>query len=143
MTIQQRKIQLMKEKRQHPSNDVIQRLNIITMLDAKIKSLVKEEQLTEDQALLKAVLKVEKDLIKEKESIVASKRQDKLEDINIQFDELLKYKPQMMTQEEINQYINQREDLNQLQFKDAMSILKVELKDKAEMKDIVAVLKSK
>lgn len=140
--VSKRKIELMKEKRTNNSVEVLNRLNIVTMLDAKYKSNIKEG-ISEDDALTEAVTKVSKDLTKELDYAKKSGNIEYIDKINTQVDELNKFKPSMMNESEISSYIKiLLESQEEKHFGKLMGILTKDLKGKADMSLVSKSLKS-
>lgn len=138
--ITKRKIELMKLKKNDKSNENIQRLSIITMLDARYKEEIREGT-KEDKALLNAANKIKKDLEKERESAVKYDRKSYVDNVDIQINEIERFLPNYMSIKEIEDFVDTLElDDN---FGKMMGIVKGKLDGKAQMKDVSTVLKSK
>lgn len=141
--IRERKINLMKQKREDKGKDTLERFKIVGILESRYNELIREGQ-KEEEAVYNATTKVKKDLDKEKESYIKGNREDLIENINIQLDEVKQFLPAMMSKEEIGKVvedlINNSEDNN---FGKMMGMLNKQLKGKAEMKDVQQVLKDK
>ena len=93
MDINQRKKELMLAKRNaFDKYEATQRFAIVTMIDAKYQSNLKDGMI-EKVAMDKAALKIKKDLLTERNGYVKADRPDKLVAIDIQIDELNKFLP--------------------------------------------------
>lgn len=137
--IRDRKIELMKLKREDKSKDVLERSKIIGLLEAKYNELVREGK--EDVALTESTTKVKKDLEKEKESYVKGNREELVEAIDIQIDEVVKLMPKMMDKSDIAKLVNDlMENDADNNFGKMMGKLSNQLKGKADMKDVKEVL---
>lgn len=141
MDLNKRKLELMKEKRVNNNDDVVNRYNIVVMLDAKYKSLLKEGKNSED-ALVDASVKVNKDLLKERESAVDAGKQEYVNKIDIQLDELSKFMPKNLSEDEVSDIVikavNNSEDKNMGKI---MGMLNKELKGKADMSLVSKLVK--
>lgn len=141
MDLNKRKLELMKEKRVNNNDDVVNRYNIVVMLDAKYKSLLKEGKNSED-ALVDASVKVNKDLLKERESAVDAGKQEYVNKIDIQLDELSKFMPKNLSEDEVSNIVikavNNSEDKNMGKI---MGMLNKELKGKADMSLVSKLVK--
>lgn len=133
MDLNKRKLELMKEKRVNNNVDVVNRYNILVMLDAKYKSLIKEGK-TDKDALVDASVKINKDLLKERDSALEFGAGDYVNKIDIQLDELSKFMPKNLSEDEVaeivNKVVNDVEDKNMGKI---MGVLNKELKGKADM----------
>lgn len=138
--VTKRKIELMKLKKNDKSNENIQRLAIITMLDARYKEEIREGREVE-QALLTAANKIKKDLEKERESAVKYDRKSYVENVDIQLDEVERFLPNYMSIKEIEDFVDTMELEDN--FGKMMGIVKGKLDGKAQMKDVSKVLKTK
>lgn len=141
MDLNKRKLELMKEKRVNNNDDVVNRYNIVVMLDAKYKSLLKEGKNSED-ALVDASVKVNKDLLKERESAVDAGKKEYVNKIDIQLDELSKFMPKNLSEDEVSDIVikavNNSEDKNMGKI---MGMLNKELKGKADMSLVSKLVK--
>lgn|SRR5699024_6760249 len=142
MDINQRKKELMLAKRNASDKyEAIQRFAIVTMIDAKYKSNLKDGMI-EKVAMDKAALKIKKDLLTERDGYVKADRPDKLVAIDIQIDELNKFLPELMTNEEFSNWVKQYiSDNENAQFGDIMKAVKIELQDKVDMSQVVKIVK--
>lgn len=141
--INKRKIELMKLKRKDKGNEILQRYKIIGILDARYREEVREG-LNEDEAVLKSATKVKKDLEKERESALQYDREDMVENVDIQINEVERFLPQYMTEQEIKDFIDN--ELNKEagnNFGKFMGVISKQLKGKADMKQVSKVLKEK
>lgn len=141
--INKRKIELMKLKKEDKGNEVLQRYSIVGILDTRFREEVREG-LNEDEAIVKSANKVKKDLEKEKEFALKYDRKDIVENVDIQINEVERFLPKYMTEQEIEEFIenalNKEEGNN---FGKFMGMLSKQLKGKADMKQVSKVLKDK
>lgn len=142
MDINQRKKELMLAKRNASDKyEATQRFAIVTMIDAKYQSNLKDGMI-EKVAMDKAALKIKKDLLTERDGYVKADRPDKLVAIDIQIDELNKFLPELMTNEEFSNWVKQYiSDNENAQFGDIMKAVKIELQDKVDMSQVVKIVK--
>lgn len=142
MDINQRKKELMLAKRNASDKyEATQRFAIVTMIDAKYQSNLKDGMI-EKVAMDKAALKIKKDLLTERDGYVKADRPDKLVAIDIQIDELNKFLPELMTNEEFSNWVKQYiSDNENAQFSDIMKAVKIELQDKVDMSQVVKIVK--
>lgn len=142
MDINQRKKELMLAKRNASDKyEATQRFAIVTMIDAKYQSNLKDGMI-EKVAMDKAALKIKKDLLTERDGYVKADRPDKLVVIDIQIDELNKFLPELMTNEEFSNWVKQYlSDNENAQFSDIMKAVKIELQDKVDMSQVVKIVK--
>lgn len=142
MDINQRKKELMLAKRNASDKyEATQRFAIVTMIDAKYQSNLKDGMI-EKVAMDKAALKIKKDLLTERDGYVKADRPDKLVAIDIQIDELNKFLPELMTNEEFSNWVKQYlSDNENAQFSDIMKAVKIELQDKVDMGQVVKIVK--
>lgn len=142
MDINQRKKELMLAKRNASDKyEATQRFAIVTMIDAKYQSNLKDGMI-EKVAMDKATLKIKKDLLTERDGYVKADRPDKLVAIDIQIDELNKFLPELMTNEEFSNWVKQYlSDNENAQFSDIMKAVKIELQDKVDMSQVVKIVK--
>lgn len=142
MGINQRKKELMLAKRNTSDKyEATQRFAIVTMIDAKYKSNLKDGMI-EKVAMDKATLKIKKDLLTERDGYVKADRPDKLVAIDIQIDELNKFLPELMTNGEFSNWVKQYiSDNENAQFGDIMKAVKIELQDKVDMSQVVKIVK--
>lgn len=142
MDINQRKKELMLAKRNASDKyEATQRFAIVTMIDAKYQSNLKDGMI-EKVAMDKATLKIKKDLLTERNGYVKADRPDKLVAIDIQIDELNKFLPELMTNEEFSNWVKQYlSDNENAQFSDIMKAVKIELQDKVDMSQVVKIVK--
>lgn len=142
MDINQRKKELMLAKRNASDKyEATQRFAIVTMIDAKYQSNLKDGMI-EKVAMDKAALKIKKDLLTERDGYVKADRPDKLVAIDIQIDELNKFLPELMTNEEFSNWVKQYlSDNENAQFSDIMKAVKMELQDKVDMGQVVKIVK--
>lgn len=142
MDINQRKKELMLAKRNASDKyEATQRFAIVTMIDAKYQSNLKDGMI-EKVAMDKATLKIKKDLLTERNGYVKADRPDKLVAIDIQIDELNKFLPELMTNEEFSNWVKQYlSDNENAQFSDIMKAVKTELQDKVDMSQVVKIVK--
>lgn len=142
MDINQRKKELMLAKRNASDKyEATQRFAIVTMIDAKYQSNLKDGMI-EKVAMDKAALKIKKDLLTERKGYVNADRPDKLVAIDIQIDELNKFLPKLMTNEEFSNWVKQYvSDNENAQFSDIMKAVKMELQDKVDMSQVVKIVK--
>ena len=144
MDINQRKKELMLAKRNASDKyEATQRFAIVTMIDAKYQSNLKDGMI-EKVAMDKAALKIKKDLLTERDGYVKADRPDKLVAIDIQIDELNIFLPELMTNEEFSNWVKQYiSDNENAQFGDIMKAVKIELQDKVDMSQVVKIVKQK
>lgn len=144
MDINQRKKELMLAKRNASDKyEATQRFAIVTMIDAKYQSNLKDGMI-EKVAVDKAALKIKKDLLTERDGYVKADRPDKLVAIDIQIDELNIFLPELMTNEEFSNWVKQYiSDNENAQFGDIMKAVKIELQDKVDMSQVVKIVKQK
>lgn len=144
MDINQRKKELMLAKRNASDKyEATQRFAIVTMIDAKYQSNLKDGMI-EKVAMDKAALKIKKDLLTERNGYVKADRPDKLVAIDIQIDELNKFLPELMTNEEFSNWVKQYiSDNENAQFGDIMKAVKIELQDKVDMSQVVKIVKQR
>lgn len=142
MDINQRKKELMLAKRNASDKyEATQRFAIVTMIDAKYQSNLKDGMI-EKVAMDKATLKIKKDLLTERNGYAKADRPDKLVAIDIQIDELNKFLPELMTNEEFSNWVKQYlSDNENAQFSDIMKAVKIELQDKVDMSQVVKIVK--
>lgn len=142
MDINQRKKELMLAKRNASDKyEATQRFAIVTMIDARYQSNLKDGMI-EKVAMDKATLKIKKDLLTERNGYVKADRPDKLVVIDIQIDELNKFLPELMTNEEFSNWVKQYiSDNENAQFSDIMKAVKIELQDKVDMSQVVKIVK--
>src|SRR5699024_12809942 len=121
----------------------LQRCAIVTMIDAKYIATLKDGMI-EKAAMDKAALIIKKDLLTERDRYVKADRPDKLVAIDIQIDELNKFLPELMTNEEFSNWVKQYiSDNENAQFGDIMKAVKIKLKDKVDMSKVVIIVKKK
>lgn len=139
--INKRKIELMKLKKVDKGNETLQRYSILGILDTRFREEVREG-LKEDEAIVKSANKVKKDLEKEREFALKYNRKDVVENVDIQINEVERFLPKYMTEQEIKKFIkNALKNEEGNSFGKIMGMLSKQLKGKADMKQVSKLLK--
>lgn len=139
--INKRKIELMKLKKVDKGNETLQRYSILGILDTRFREEVREG-LKEDEAIVKSANKVKKDLEKEREFALKYNRKDVVENVDIQINEVERFLPKIMTEQEIKEFIkNTLKKDGEDNYGKIMGMLSKQLKWKADMKLVSKLLK--
>lgn len=138
MQINDRINQLRKDFRLSKNTDTENRLNVLKLVKNDLEAHVKNG-VAEDEALLKSIKSQEKKLLDEEKYNMSLGREDALERIKSQKEELYTFKPKLMSEDEIRHYLENLDLSNNIG--QIMKTVKENIGNKVDMGQVSKILK--